>query len=238
MEPNRFSHGTVVPRWFMIGPAINLPNAGGVVRAIALGTARCNLLNRNALLGMYGSGRIIRIFAGGAVAARTLLLRCGDLRLIAWFRLRMLRWSSRIRVRHLSRRLRGSGSQTGGTTAYLGIGIAGSLSGCGGVRLGNFALFAARCGLGNRCGLGPAGGFDALGSGSASCLLRFAQRVLDEGLRRLAGLLAPSSLYGLARGQLGRSRSLFGLRLRQQSLFTDLLGGTMPQLRAILATRG
>jgi hypothetical protein len=120
---------------------------------------------------------------------------------------------------------------------YLGIGIAGCLSRCGGVRLGDFALFAACRSLGNRCGLGTAGGFDTLGSGSAGCLLRLAQRVLDEGVRRLAGLLAPRSLYGLTCGQLCRSRSLFGLRLRQQSLFADLLGGTMPQLRSVLATR-
>src|ERR1700733_3236168 len=117
MQPHRSSHGAVGPGRFMVGAAIDLSNARGIVGAIALGTAWGNLLNRNALPRLNGSGRVLRIFAGSAIAVRARLFHCGSLLVIGRFHWLMGWLSSRVRIRHLSRSLRSSRSQTGGAAA-------------------------------------------------------------------------------------------------------------------------
>jgi len=120
--------------------------------------------------------------------------------------------------------------------AHLGVGVAGSLSLCGGVRLGDLAFFAACGGLGDSSGLCTASGFDALGCSGARCLLGLAQGTAHGGVGVIC-LMGSGGLRCVTRCGLCGSSCGFGLGLGQQRLLTDLLGRAMPQLRAILAAR-
>jgi hypothetical protein len=119
---------------------------------------------------------------------------------------------------------------------HLGVGVAGGLSLCGGVRLGDLALFAACGGLGDGGGLGTASGFNALGGSSARCLFGLAERTAHGGVGVFC-LMGTGGLRCVTRGGLCNGGGGFGLGLGQQRLLANLLGCAMPQLRAILAAR-
>jgi hypothetical protein len=123
-----------------------------------------------------------------------------------------------------------------GFAAHLGVGVTGGLSLGGGVRLGDFAFFAAGGGLGDGGGLGTAGSFDALGGGGTRCFLGLAQSTAHGGLGIFC-LMGAGCLSCLTSGRLCSSGGGFGFGLGQQGLLADLLGRTMPQLCAVLAAR-
>jgi hypothetical protein len=120
--------------------------------------------------------------------------------------------------------------------AHLGVCVAGSLSLCGGVRLGDLTFFAACGGLGDGGGLSTASGFDALGCSCARCLFGIAQSTAHGGVGVFC-LMGTGGLRCLTRGGLCSGSRGFGLGLGQQRLLANLLGRAMPQLRAILAAR-
>jgi hypothetical protein len=102
---------------------------------------------------------------------------------------------------------------------------------------GDLALFTARCGFGHGGSLGTASGFDALCGGGSGGLFGFAQGMSHGGVGVLR-LMSAGSLGCMARGRFCCGGGGFGLGLCQQRLFSDLLGSTMSQLRAVLAARG
>jgi hypothetical protein len=120
--------------------------------------------------------------------------------------------------------------------SHLGVCVASGLSLCGGVRLGDLAFFAACGGLGDCSGLGPASGFDALGCRGARCLFGLTQGAAHGGVGIIC-LMGAGGLRRLTRGGLRSGGGGFGLGLGQQCLLANLLGGAMPQLRAILTAR-
>jgi hypothetical protein len=120
--------------------------------------------------------------------------------------------------------------------AHLGVCVAGCLSLCGGVRLGDLTFFAACGGLGNSSGLGAASGFNALGCSSARCFFCLAQSTTHGGVGVFC-LMGTGGLRCVTGGGLCSCGGSFGLGLGQQRLLANLLGRAMPQLRAILAAR-
>jgi hypothetical protein len=120
--------------------------------------------------------------------------------------------------------------------AHLGVCVAGGLSLCGGVRLGDLTFFAACGGLGDGSGFGTASGFDAFACSGARCLLGLAQSTAHGGVGVIY-LMGSGGLRCVTRGGLGGGGGGLCLGLGQQRLVADLLGRAMPQLRAILAAR-
>jgi hypothetical protein len=116
---------------------------------------------------------------------------------------------------------------------YLRIGVASRLSLRGGMGFGDLAFFAARGGFGDSGSLGAASGFDTFRRGSARCLFGLAQSTAHGGVG-LFCLMRAGSLRCVACGGLCCGGGSFGFGLGQQGLLTNLLGGAMPQLRAIL----
>jgi hypothetical protein len=104
------------------------------------------------------------------------------------------------------------------------------------VRLGDLALFTACGGLGNGGGFGATGGFDTLCRSGASGLFGLAQSTAHGGVG-VFRLMSAGGLGCMACGGLGRGCGSFGFGLGHQRLLADLLGGAMPQLRAVLAAR-
>jgi hypothetical protein len=102
---------------------------------------------------------------------------------------------------------------------------------------GDLAFFAARGSFGDSGGLGAASGFDTLGCGSAGCLFGLAQSMSHGGVGVFC-LMRAGSMCCVTCGGLCGSGSGFGFGLSQQRLLTNLLGGAMSQLRAILPARG
>jgi hypothetical protein len=102
--------------------------------------------------------------------------------------------------------------------------------------LGDLTFFTSCRGFGNRGGLGAAGGLNALGCGSARCLFGLAQSTAHGGVG-FFGLMGTCSLRSMTSGRLCGGCGGFGFGLGQQRLLTDLFGGTVSQLRAILAAR-
>jgi hypothetical protein len=105
------------------------------------------------------------------------------------------------------------------------------------VGFGDLAFFAAGGGFGNSGGLGAASGFDTLGCGSARSFFGFAQSTSHGGVGIIC-LMGAGGLGRVTRGGVCCSGGGFGFGLSQQSLFAHLLGGTVSQLRTILAARG
>jgi hypothetical protein len=102
---------------------------------------------------------------------------------------------------------------------------------------GDLAFFAACGGLGNGGGLGAASGFDAFCGGGACCFFGFAQSTTHGGVGVFC-LMSSGCLCSLTSGGFCCCSGGFGFGLGQQRLLTNLLGGAMSQLRAILAARG
>jgi hypothetical protein len=121
--------------------------------------------------------------------------------------------------------------------ANLGFGVASGLSLGGGVGFGDLAFFAACGGFGNGGGLGAARGFDAFCCGGAGCFFGLAESTAHGGVG-VFRLMGAGSLGCVTCCGLCRSGGCFGFGLGQQRLLANLLGGTMSQLRAILAARG
>jgi hypothetical protein len=105
------------------------------------------------------------------------------------------------------------------------------------VGFGDLAFFAARGGFGNSSGLGAASGFDTLCCGGARRLFGFAQSTAHGGVG-VFGLMGACSLRCVTCGGLCGGGGGFGFGLGEQGLLTNLFGGTMSQLRAILPARG
>jgi hypothetical protein len=120
--------------------------------------------------------------------------------------------------------------------AHLGVCVAGCLSLCGGVRLGDLTFFAACGGLGNSSGLGAASGFNALGCSGTRCFFGIAESTTHGGVG-VFSLMGTGGLRCVTRGRLCSGSSCFCLGLGKQRLLANLLGRAMPQLRAILAAR-
>ena len=104
------------------------------------------------------------------------------------------------------------------------------------MRFGYLALFAAGGGLGDGGGFGAASGFDTFGCCGTGGFFGLTQSTLHGGVCVFC-LMSAGSLRCLTRGGLRGSGGCFGLGLGQQCLFANLLGGTMPQLRAIFPSR-
>ena len=121
--------------------------------------------------------------------------------------------------------------------ADLGFGVARCLSLSGGVGFCDLAFFSARCGFGDGCGFSATCGFDAFCGGGASCFFGFAQGSAHGGVGVFCLMGARSLRCVTCSGLCGGSGG-FGLGLGQQCLLTNLFGGAMPQLRAILPARG
>jgi hypothetical protein len=124
-----------------------------------------------------------------------------------------------------------------GFAAHLGFGVSSGLSLRGGMGFGYLAFLAAGGGFGDGGGLSAASGFDAFCCGGAGCFFGFAECTAHGGVGvfRLmgAGSLGRVTCCGLCGGSGG-----FGFGLGQQGLLTNLFGGAMSQLRAILAAGG
>ena len=105
------------------------------------------------------------------------------------------------------------------------------------MRFGDLAFFAARGGFGDGGGFGAASGFDTLCCGGAGGFFGFAQGTAHGGVGVFC-LMGTGGLCCMTRSGLCCCGGGFGLGLGQQCLLTDLLGGTMSQLRAILPARG
>jgi len=105
------------------------------------------------------------------------------------------------------------------------------------VGFGDLAFFTACGGFGDSGGFGAASGFDTLCCGSARCLFGLAQSTAHGGVGVFCLMGARSLRCVTCSGLCGGSGG-FGLGLGQQCLLTNLFGGAMPQLRAILPARG
>jgi hypothetical protein len=105
------------------------------------------------------------------------------------------------------------------------------------VGFGDLAFFAASGGFGDSGGLGAASRFDTLCGCSAGCLFGLAQSTAHGGVGVFC-LMGAGSLGCVTCGGLCCCGSGFGFGLGQQRLLANLLGGTMSQLRAVLAARG
>jgi hypothetical protein len=104
------------------------------------------------------------------------------------------------------------------------------------VRLRDLAFFTACGRLGNSGCLGTPSGFDALCCGGAGGLLGLTQSTTHGGVSVFC-LMGTDGLLRMTRSGLRCCGGGLGLSLGQQRLFADLLGSTMPQLRAILPAR-
>jgi hypothetical protein len=104
------------------------------------------------------------------------------------------------------------------------------------VRFGDLAFFTSRCGLGDSGSFGAASGFYALCGSGAGGLFGLAQRTAHRWVS-IFWLMGASSQCSLTRSGLRSSSSGFCFGLSQQRLLTNLFGGTVPQLRAILPAR-
>jgi hypothetical protein len=110
--------------------------------------------------------------------------------------------------------------------AYLGIGVASSLSLRGGVGFGDLAFFAACGGFGNSGGFGAASSFDTLCRGGARCLFGLAKSTAHGGVG-VIGLMSAGSLRCVTCGGVCGGGGGFGFGLGEQGLLTNLFGGTM-----------
>jgi hypothetical protein len=108
------------------------------------------------------------------------------------------------------------------------------LSLCGGMGLGDLALFAACGGFGDGSGFSTACCFDSLCGCSASGIFSFAESAAHGGVG-IISLMDASGLCGLASSGICGSGGGFSLCLGKEGLFTHLLGSAVPQLRAVLS---
>src|SRR5271169_5979124 len=102
---------------------------------------------------------------------------------------------------------------------------------------GNLALFATSGGFGDCGGFGAACGFDTLGCCGTGGVFGFAEGAAHGRV----SILCPmgSSGFGCVTCcRVGGGRSSFRFRFGKECLLTDLLGGAMSELRAILAPGG
>jgi hypothetical protein len=105
------------------------------------------------------------------------------------------------------------------------------------VGFGDLSFFAACCGFGDSCGFGTASGFDTLGGSGARSFFCLA----ESAAHGRVGVIGPMGAGGfccVTSGGFCSSSGSFGFGLREESLFANLFGGAMPQLRAILSARG
>jgi hypothetical protein len=120
--------------------------------------------------------------------------------------------------------------------ANLGISIAGGLSLCGGVGFGNLTLFASCCGFGDGGGFGPASCFDSFCGCRSRCFFGLSQSAAHGGVGVFC-LVSEGCLSCVTGGGLCCCGCGFGFGLGEERLLTNLLGGTMSQLSAVLPAR-
>ena len=116
----------------------------------------------------------------------------------------------------------------------LGLCETGGLTLGRGVSFGNLALFAAGGGFGYCSSFGSAGSFESFGSCGASSGFSFTQGAAHGGVS-VIGLVVSGCFCCATRGGLCCGGSGFCFSLCKKSLLADLFGGTMTQLRAVLA---
>jgi len=104
------------------------------------------------------------------------------------------------------------------------------------MRFCDLAFFASCGGFGNGSGFGAASGFDALCCCSACCFFCFAQSTPHGGVGVFC-LMCEGGLGCVTSSRVCCDGSGFSFGLSEQCLLTDLLGGTMSQLSAVLPTR-
>jgi hypothetical protein len=143
----------------------------------------------------------------------------------------------RVRIFYLARNLWRDLMRGGCFASNLGVGIAGCLTLRRGMGFGNLALFATSGCFGD-CGcFGAACGFDTLGRRGTRGFFGFAKGAAHGGV----GILCLMGSGGCGRVtccRVGCGSSNFCFRFGKKRLLAHLLGGAMPELRAILTSGG
>jgi hypothetical protein len=119
----------------------------------------------------------------------------------------------------------------------LGVGIAGGLALRWGMGLGDLALLTASGGFGDCGGFGTACGFDTLGCCGTGGFFGLVESAA-HGWVGILGLMGSGCLGCVTRGRVGGGCGGFCLRFGEEGLLADLLGGAVPELRAILTSGG